>query len=74
LKYTNQDIKESAKLNCGATKEQFLKYYTDLWTYVTYKHKNEKIWQMENQDERGVTKEDLQTALMKTKNGKSRTA
>jgi hypothetical protein len=38
----NQDIKESAKLNCGATKEQFLKYYTDHWTYVTYKHKNEK--------------------------------
>jgi hypothetical protein len=26
LKYMNQDIKESAKLNCGATKEQFLKY------------------------------------------------
>jgi hypothetical protein len=70
LKYINQDIKESAKLNCGATKEQFLKYYTDLWTDVTYEHKNEEIWQTENQDEQGITKEDLQTALLKTKNGK----
>jgi hypothetical protein len=64
----NQDIKESDKLNCGATKEQFFKYYTDLLTDVTYEHKNEEIWQIENQDEQGITKEDLQTALLKTKN------
>jgi hypothetical protein len=67
----NQGIKESAKLNCGAMKEQFLKYYTDLWTDVAYKHKNEEIWQTENQDEQGIMKDDLQPALLKTKNGKS---
>jgi hypothetical protein len=36
----NQDIKEWAKLNCGATKEQFVNYCTDFWTDVTYEHKN----------------------------------
>jgi hypothetical protein len=46
LKYANQDIKESAKLNCA-----------DLWTDVTDEHKNE-IWQTENQDEQGTMKED----------------
>jgi hypothetical protein len=67
----SQDIKESAKLNCGATKEQFFKYYADLWTDVTYEHRNEEIWQTENQYEQRITKEDLQTALLKTKHGKS---
>jgi hypothetical protein len=64
----NQDIKKSAKLNCEATKEQLSKYYTDLWTHVTYDHKNEELWQIENQDKQGITKY-LQTALLKTKNG-----
>jgi hypothetical protein len=67
LKYMNQDIKESAKLNCGATKELLLKYYTDLWTDVTHEHKNEEIWQIGNQDEQGIMKEGLQTSLFKTK-------
>jgi hypothetical protein len=38
---------------------------------VTYEHKNEEIWQIVNQDEQVITKEDLQTALLKTKYGKS---
>jgi hypothetical protein len=67
----NQDIKELAKLNCWATREQFLNYYTDLWTDGTYEHKNEEIWQTENQDEQGIMKEDLQTVLLKTKHRKS---
>jgi hypothetical protein len=29
------------------------------------------MWQTENQDEQRITKEDLQTALLGTKNGKS---
>jgi hypothetical protein len=72
FKYMNQAIKESAKLNCGARIEQFLNYYTDLWTDVTHEHKNEEIWQTETQGEQEITKEDLQTALLKTKNGKSK--
>jgi hypothetical protein len=38
----NQEINKSAKLSCGATTEQCLKYYTDLQTNVTYENKNEK--------------------------------
>jgi hypothetical protein len=61
----NQDIKDSAVLNCGATEEQFLKYCTDLWSDVTYDHKNENFWQIEKQDKQRITKDDLKTAIMR---------
>jgi hypothetical protein len=41
----------------GQQKKSFFNNYADLWTDVTDEHKNE-IWQIENQDEQGIMKED----------------
>jgi len=54
----NKDVKESANINPGPSKESFLHYCKELWN-----NNQENYWNTENVDIEIITMEELKEAL-----------
>jgi hypothetical protein len=61
----NKNIKESANINPGPSKETFLHNYKELWTHNSLQ---EKYWNTENVDDEIAIMEELKEALQKMEN------
>jgi len=61
----NKDMKESANINPGPSKESFLHYYKELWNNNSHQ---ENYWNTENVDNEIITMEELKEALKNMEN------
>jgi hypothetical protein len=60
LKHMNKDMKESANINPGPSKESFLHYYKELWN-----NNQENYWNTENVGSEIITMGELKEVLGK---------